>query len=218
MSTSSTTARPDASDRPATIVRRLSLIVVGGLATGALTQIGQSTLPDGWSQAANAMSPWLLVAFVLGAAMPDRRWAAAAGVAALLLSLVGYYLMIELRYGYGGSRGSLLLWGAGALVGGTAFGIAGQWWRAGRLWQRAAAIGLLAAVFVAEGVYQVRIQPDAAIGTGFVVVGLAVPLIAGRSRDERLGGYLAMVPALGLGLLGFVALFLLASLTAGAGA
>ena len=96
----------DGSDRPATIVRRLGIITVVGLATGTLTQIGQSTLPDGWSQAANAMSPWLLVAFALGAAMPDRRWAAVAGVAALLLSLVGYYLMIELRYGYGGSRGS----------------------------------------------------------------------------------------------------------------
>jgi len=217
-STSTTAARPDASDRPATIVRRVGLIVGVGLATGALTQVGQSILPDGWSQAANAMSPWLLVAFVLGAAMPDRRWPAVAGVAALLLSLVGYYLMIELRYGYGGSRGSLLLWGTGALVGGTVFGIAGQWWRAGRPWQKAAAIGLLAAVFVAEGVYQILIQPDEAIGTGFVIVGLAVPLVAGRSRDERIGGYLAMVPALGLGLLGFVALFAVATLTSGVSA
>ena len=198
-------------------IRRIALIVAVGLATGALTQIGQSVLPDGWSQAANAMSPWLLVAFVLGAGMPDRRWAAAAGVAALLLGLVGYYLMIELRYGYGGSRGSLLLWGTGALLGGTIFGIAGQWWRGGRPSQRVAAIGLLAAVFVAEGIYQIRIRPDSAIGIGFVITGLVAPLVVGRSRDERLGGYLALVPALGLGLLGFVALFAFASLTAGAG-
>ena len=197
------------------IARRIGLITVVGLATGALTQVGQSVLPDGWSQAANAISPWLLVAFPLGAAMPDRRWAVVAGVAALFLSLVGYYLMIELRYGYGGSRGSLLLWGTGALVGGTVFGVAGQWWRRGRPWQKAAAIGVLAAVFVAEGLYQIRIQPDAAIGAGFVIVGLVVPLIAGRSWDERLRGYLAMLPALALGAMGFIALIAFANLTAG---
>ena len=199
-------------------LRRVGLIVVVGLATGALTQVGQSVLPDGWSQAANAMSPWLLVAFLLGSVMPDRRWAAAAGVAALLLSLVGYYLMIELRYGYGGGRGSLLLWGTGALIGGTVFGVAGQWWRRGEPWQRAAAIGVMAAVFVAEGIYQIRIQPDAAVGAGFVVVGLVVPLVLGRSKDERLRGYLALVPALALGAIGFVALFAFATLTSGVAA
>lgn len=211
----STSASAPAGDGSAAIARRVGLIAVVGLATGALTQVGQSVLPDGWSQAANAMSPWLLVAFLLGAAMPDRRWAAVAGVAALILSLVGYYLMIELRYGYGGSRGSLLLWGTGALIGGTVFGIAGHWWRQGRPWQVAAAIGLLAAVFVAEGAYQVRIQPDAAIGLGFVVVGLVIPLVFGRSRGERLRGYAAMLPALALGALGFIALIAFANLTAG---
>lgn len=107
-------ARPDDTTGSADIVRRIGLIVAVGFATGALTQIGQSVLPDGWSQVANAISPWLLMVFCLGAAMPDRRWAASAGVAALLLALVGYYLMVELRYGYGGSRGSLLLSGIAA--------------------------------------------------------------------------------------------------------
>jgi hypothetical protein len=41
--------------------------------TGAVTQLGQSALPGGWSQAANAISPWLLAAFLVGAAMPGRR-------------------------------------------------------------------------------------------------------------------------------------------------
>lgn len=211
----STSASAPARGGSAAIARRVGLIAVVGLATGALTQVGQRVLPDGWSQAANAMSPWLLVAFLLGAAMPDRRWAAAAGVAALVLSLVGYYLMIELRYGYGGSRGSLLLWGTGALIGGTVFGIAGQWWRRGRPWQVAASIGVLAAVFVAEGAYQIRIQPDAAIGLGFVIVGLVIPLVFGRSWGERLRGYVAMLPALALGALGFIALIAFANLTAG---
>ena len=62
--------------------RRLATIVAVGLATGALTQLGQGILPGDWSQAANAISPWLLVAFLLGSTMPDRRWAGVAGIGA----------------------------------------------------------------------------------------------------------------------------------------
>ena len=54
------------------------------------------------------------------------RWAAVAGVAVLLLAVVGYYAMIQLRYGYGvAARGLLVLWGLAALVGGPVFGVAG---------------------------------------------------------------------------------------------
>jgi len=137
---------------------RLGLLVVAaGLATGIATQLGQSVLPDGWSQVANAISPWLVVAFLLGSRMPDRRWAALAGIAALVLALVGYYAMIELRYGYGASTSSLLLWGSAAVVGGPVFGIAGWSWRFDDGWHRAAAVGLLAACVIAEGAYLVVI-------------------------------------------------------------
>ena len=103
---------------------------------------------------ANAISPWLLVAFLLGSRMPDRRWAAVAGVAALVLALVGYYAMIELRYGYGAST----------TLAGARWGIGRARRRPGlrhrrldvavrRGWRRAAAVGLLAAVAIAEGAY-----------------------------------------------------------------
>ncbi len=198
--------------------RRVGLIVVVGLATGALTQVGQGILPDGWSQAANAISPWLLVAFLLGSTMPDERWAAAAGVGALLLAVVGYYAMVELRYGYGGGTGSWLFWGAGAAIGGPVFGIAGRWWRTSPSHRRrAAAIGLLAAVFIAEGLYLVLILPAPVVGAGFAVVGAAVPLAFGRSRDDRLGGYVAILPALLLGALGYIAFQWLYALTATVG-
>ena len=51
---------------------RVALIVVVGLATGILTQIGQGALPGDWSQLANAITPWLLVAFLLGPSCPTR--------------------------------------------------------------------------------------------------------------------------------------------------
>jgi hypothetical protein len=192
-----------------------ALVVVAGLATGVATQLGQSFLPDGWSHVANAISPWLLVAFLLGSRMPDRPWAAGAGIAALVLALVGYYAMIELRYGYGASTSSVLLWGIAALVGGPVFGVAGWTWRFETGWRRAAAIGLLAAVAIAEGVYLIRILPDPAVGAGFVVVAALVPLILGSSWIERGRAYVAVIPAVALGGLGYVIFIALANLLAG---
>ena len=199
----------------ATAPRRVGLIAVVGLATGVLTQVGQSLLPDGWSQAANAISPWLLVAFLLGATMPTTRWAAFAGAGALLFALAGYYVMTEVRYGIGGGTGSLVLWGLGAFVGGPIFGIAGHAWRTGPHRQRAIALGLLVAVAVAEGIYNAVVLGSPAIGAGFVIAGLVVPLLLGRSREDRLGAYVAAVPALGLGALGYITFTWLAGVTAG---
>jgi len=188
---------------------------VAGLAAGVATQLGQGLLPDGWSQAANAISPWLLVAFLLGSRMPDRRWAALAGIAALVLALVGYYAMVQVRFGYGASTSSLLLWGSAALVGGPVFGIAGWSWRFETAWRRAVAIGLLAACAIAEGVYLVRILPDPAAGAGFVVVGALIPLALGRSWIERGRAYVAVIPAVALGGVGYLAFLALANLLAG---
>ena len=108
---------------------RVGLIVAVGLLVGVATQIGQSLLPDGVSHAANSISPWLLAAFLLGSRMPDRGWAALAGSGALAVALVGYYAMVQLRFGYGGSTGALALWGIGAIVGGPVFGVAGWTWQ-----------------------------------------------------------------------------------------
>lgn len=185
--------------------RRLALIIAIGLATGVLTQFGQSVLPTGWSQVANAISPWLFVAFLAGAVMPDARWAIVAGIGALVFALIGYYAMTEVRYGIGAGTGSLVRWGVGAIVGGPVFGLAGHAWRTGPPRRRAFALGLLAAVAVAEGLYNARILGYTEIGVAFILAGLLVPLVLGRSREDRIGGYLAAIPALGLGALGYVA-------------
>ncbi len=67
--------------------------------------------------------------------------------------------MTELRYGIGAGTGSLVRWGLGALVGGPVFAIAGFAWRREAVAQQAIALGLLAAVFIAEGVYQAGVAP-----------------------------------------------------------
>jgi hypothetical protein len=187
------------------VVGRIGLIAGVGLATGVLSQVAQDLLPEVWSQAGNTISPWLLVAFLLGATMPDRRWAVAAGVGALLLAVVGFYATTTVRFGIGGGTGSLVFWGLGALVGGSVFGLAGHGWRTSpdrRI--RALAIGLLAAVFIAEGLYQRAVVPTSSVGAAFLVLGAAIPLIVGRSWPDRLWGYVAVIPALALGALGYL--------------
>ena len=183
---------------------RALIVVVVGLGLGMITQILQSVLPTGWSQAANAISPWLLVAFFIGAAMPDQGSAVVAGLATLVLALVGYYATTQLRYGIGGGTSALIFWGLGAAVGGPFFGLAGQTWRTGEHRHRALALGLLAAVFIAEAGYHLIALSEPGVAIGFAVAGLLVPVVLGRSREDRVGAYVAAVPALALGAVGFV--------------
>ena len=197
----------------ATPVRRLLVAVLVGLATGVLTQVGQSVLPDGWSQVVNAISPWLIVAFLVGSRMPDRRWAGGAGAITLIAAMVGYYAMTELRYGIGAGTNSLIFWGLGAFVGGPVFGVAGLAWRTGPPLHRAMAIGLVAAVAIAEGIYNATVLAAPDVGAGFVVAGLLAPLILGRSREDRLWAYAATLPALLLGAVGYVVFLGLYALT-----
>ncbi len=166
------------------------------MATGVLTQVGQGFLPAGFGQVANAISPWLLVAFTVGSLMPTPGWAAGSGIGAMILALVSYYAMVELRFGYGASSSSLLVWGTGALVGGAVFGIAGRWWRGDRPWRRGLAIGLLAAVTIAEGVYLVGILTEPVVGVAFIAAGVSVPPLVGRTADDSRRGYLAIPPML----------------------
>lgn len=181
----------------------MALVIAAGLATGIVTQIGQSVLPAEWSQAANAVSPWLLVAFLVGSRMPGPRSAMAAGVATLALALAGYYLMTQVRYGIGGSSSSLIFWAMGAVAGGPVFGLAGNAWRTGALALRSVALGLIAAAFVAEGGYHAVALAEPSVGAGFAIVGVLVPVVLGRSADERVRAWLAAVPATALGGLGF---------------
>ena len=95
------------------------------------------------------------------------------------------------------------------------FGIAGWWWRFETGWRRAAAVGLLAACAIAEGVYLIAILPDPAVGAAFLLVGALVPLVFARSASDRGRAYVAVLPALAFGAVGYLVFIALATLTAG---
>ena len=196
--------------------RHLVLAVVVGLATGVLTQLAQGVLPDGWGPLANSITPWLAVAFVVGSGAPARGSAVAGGALTLIGALVGYYALVGLRFGYWPSlRGAVLLWVIGALVGGPVFGLMGRWWRGADPWRRAVGPALLGAAAIAEGVYLSRIETVASAAPAFIVVGLVLPVVLGRSREDRVRALVALVPCLALGGAGFVALLGLYALVTG---
>jgi hypothetical protein len=64
------------------------------------------------------------------------------------------------------------------------------------------------------GLYFVRILPDAAIGLVFVGAGLLVPLVFGRTVGDRSRAYVAVLPAVALGAVGYVAFLWLDTLRA----
>jgi len=194
------------SDETTTAARQLAIAGTVGIFVGIVTRVGQGSLPEAWLHLANSGSPWLLAAFLVGSTMTTDRLAAAAGPVTLLAALVGYYATVVLLGGSAGGRSILIFWGVIAVAGGPIFGLAGRRWRRPeRVWH-VAAIGLIGGAAVAEGVYLMRILPDAATGVAFAVAGVLAPIVLGRSWRDRALGVAAVVPWL---VVGVVAWFVL---------
>jgi hypothetical protein len=201
----------------ASIARALGVAVVAGLVAGAVTQLLQGILPAEVGSIANSATPWLAVAFGVGATAPRWWIAALAGAITLLAALVGYYGLVQVRYGYGVEvRGTVLLWLIAAVVGGPVFGVAGRWWRGDGPWRRAIGPALLGASAMAEGVYLARIPTVASAAPLFVVVGLLIPVLLGRRREDRIRGLVLLLPCVALGAAGFAATIALNGLLTGA--
>jgi hypothetical protein len=198
------------------IARTVAIALAAGLIAGGVTQLLQGILPAAIGSFANSATPWLAVAFAVGSTA-SRWWLAAiAGAVTLLAALVGYYGLVQLRYGYGAElRGAVLLWLIAAVVGGPVFGVVGRWWRGDGPWPRATGPALLGASALAEGVYLAGIPTVASAGPLFVAVGLAIPVVLGRRRDDRIRGLLLLLPCVGLGAAGFVATLALYGLLTG---
>src|SRR5262245_37438143 len=102
-------------------------VVLIGVAVGALTSIGQTYLSGPPQAFVNSASAWLVAPFAVGAWMSTRKSAAAAGLVACVLQLVGYELTSHAR-GIAESHALIVFWLVCALVGGPVFGLAGRLW------------------------------------------------------------------------------------------
>jgi hypothetical protein len=131
---------------------RAALVLAVGLAVGVLTSVGQTYLGGVLNAFVNSASAWLIAPFFLGAVMPSRRTAAAAGLTAALAQLFGYYATAHLR-GYPAGGAIVVFWAACGLVGGPLFGAGGHLWRSGSPHLAGLGATLLPAAFLAEGLW-----------------------------------------------------------------
>jgi hypothetical protein len=175
--TTTRTSSPVRLRAPASVARGLrdaALVVAVGLVVGALTSVGQTYLGGALNAFVNSASAWLIAPFIVGAVMPTRRTAAAAGLATALAQLLGYYACAHLR-GYPSGGSIVAFWGACALIGGPLFGAGGHLWRSGS--PRVAGLGstLLPAAFLAEGLW-VYLQELHYYATAALWIGIGVTL------------------------------------------
>lgn len=197
------TAAPQTASAPS----RLALAAVAGLSVGAGTSAAQ-TLLGGFALAglANAVSPWVMAPFFLGATGRSRGSAVVLGTAACLASVAGYYLVSALR-GFGVNPTTVLIWSLAALIAGSVFGLAGHHWATARARTRGLGAALLVAVWASEAVVTYGVvlgYVDDAVVFGAIAVLLF--MLLGR-RDRQHAAILAwLVPAVMLGAAGTLTL------------
>jgi predicted membrane protein len=165
-------------------VARAGCVAVVGLVVGALTSFGQTYL-DGPSNAfVNSASAWLIAPFFVGASMPTRRGAAAAGIGVCSFQLVGYYLTAHVR-GFPASQALVAFWAVCAVVGGPIAGVGGRLWRAERPPLRGLGAAVLASAFLAEGLWvyfhELHYEGTAAL---WIAIGIGVAAALGRGPRD----------------------------------
>ena len=103
----------------------------------------------------NVPSPWLALAFIIGAAIARPAWGALAGAAVLCLAVGTYYVAITVSGDRAGIPlgGALTGWLTVALIAGPIFGLAGAVWRSGRGLLGSFAVGLLTGAMIGEIAY-----------------------------------------------------------------
>lgn len=183
---------------PARTLRRVLIVVAGGLVIGALSFLIQGRLPGDWAQIGNSGAVWLTVAFWMGALWRSPERAALAGFVALACCLIGYFatgIASDVPY----APYFVVLWFGVAVFGGSLFGLAGYAWRDRRQWMHVTGLGLLGGVFVAEGLFTVLANQHLTTGWPLITGGLIMPLALGRSGRDRLWGLAASLGAATLG-------------------
>lgn len=176
-------------------------LAVGSATSGAQTVLGGSALAG----LANAVSPWVVAPFLLGAQARSRRAAAGLGVLTGVAEVAGYYLTAALR-GFAVSPTFVAVWAVAGILAGIVFGIAGHSWRTGSGRERGAGAALLVAAWACEALVTFGVVlgylDDAVV---FGVVAVLLFLVLGRHRRQHAAVAAWLVPGLVLGVLGTLA-------------
>jgi len=171
--------------------------VATGLVVGALTSFGQTVLGGGFAGLANAVSPWLVAPFLVGA-LARRGWVAAlAGVLVCAAEVAGYYVTADLR-GFPVGATSIAVWVVSGVVGGPVFGAAGRLWRTAVGRWRGLGPALLVGCWLAEAVvtYAIVLRYGGEALVFGVVAALLVPVLGCAGRQT--GALLRWLPVAAL--------------------
>ena len=165
-------------DRPSRALPPAALAVVGGVAGGALTSLGQTYLPEALRPLANCSGTWCALA--AGLALPARRPVHGALLAPLALVglVVGYYAASAAR-GFPVSPASVGFWLALAVVVGPVLGAGAVLARRGAPLPAAVGTAPLAGILLGESWYGLTVVAGTTSPVAWALEGLAaVALVA----------------------------------------
>lgn len=157
-------------------------VVLSSLALGGLTSYAQGWLPGALSSLANSVSGWTaLTALVVGLARPRLLPGAALGVASFVCLVLGYTVVSHLR----GLAYDPVFWSAVRIVGGPFVGAAAASLAGSERRTVAIGSGLLAGIFLADGIYGLTVVADTTspvYWTLSILAGAAVTMVVALTR------------------------------------
>lgn len=192
----------------------LIMAAIIGFIVGILTVIGQAYLPGSLNSLANLGPVWLLAAFFVSA-MGDRVWKSMVAGWLCLTGMVGGYYWFESvwnHHAFGIGRW-MMVWLLIAIVAGVIFGYAGYLWRHRDHRWHCLGSALLAGVFLTDGINMLIHYESYShmipVPVTEIVVGALLILALERGKRDRMRAYLALVPVVVVGLIGYAILFML---------
>ena len=128
------------------------LVLVVAVGLGALTELGQSWLPQSTASLAHSGGSWAAVAFVLALLATGTGRAVLWGLLGLAGLVGGYYTTAILRH-VAESPGSIRFWMLAAVIAGPLLGLAASWVRRGSPVAAALGAGAAAGLLGGESYY-----------------------------------------------------------------
>ncbi|RJU00320.1 hypothetical protein D6T65_13250 [Arthrobacter frigidicola] len=141
-------------------LRASAIVLPSSFILGALTSLGQTSLPESLNSFANSAGGWSAMAFALLWLSRSRYLSGIVlGVASFYLLNVGYAVMSDLR-GYFWSLSLSNFFVIMSFVAGPPIGLAAAWIRSRSTWVVAIASSALPAVLIGEGIYGLTVVAE----------------------------------------------------------
>lgn len=202
-------------------MRNLGWLALLGVGLGTFSVVGD-TVPF-LAAPANAIGPWIVVAFAAGIVAGRPRPGAVAGAGVLVLAVVAYYVGVRMVWGeaFVDPLRATAVWGAVAVLVGAPLGLAGGAWAGGEGRWRVPSVALLSGLLLAEAITRF-VEVEGWTGIDFGRTSLQVwaydtiaAVLAPILLLERPRWATAYAASLGVAVVGAVALALTMSLIRG---